>query len=185
MRPTISGSVFILFLGLILLSFPLTANAQFKASIQGTVTDTAGAIVSGATVTLTNKETNQSEKTATSDGGFYRFSGLAPGLYTLTVEKENFKKQVIDDVKVEAESLKGVNVELAAGVISEVVTVTSENPPLETEDANVKKNISTEEILRLPQSGRDPYELARLTPGVFGDGARSANGGSAKLPNTS
>ncbi len=170
---------------LFLLVLASSANAQFKASVQGTVTDTAGANIPGVTVTLTNKETNQSEKTTASDAGFYRFSGLAPGLYTLTVEKENFKKQVIDDIKVEAESVKGINVELAAGIISEVVTITGETAPLETEDANVRKIISTEEVLRLPQTGRDPYQLARLTPGVFGDGARAANGGSSNLPNTS
>src|SRR5882762_8046019 len=89
--------------GLVLLFTVTTASAQFKASLQGTVSDSAGAIVTGASVTLTNKETGRSDKTTTSDGGFYRFSGLAPGLYTVTVEKENFKKQVVDDVNVEAE----------------------------------------------------------------------------------
>jgi Carboxypeptidase regulatory-like domain len=171
--------------GVFLLLMATGVSAQFKASVQGTVTDTSGAVVPNATVTLANKETNQSRSTTTSDGGFYRFSELPPGTYTLTTEKENFKKQVIDDVKVEAEALTGVNVQLAAGVISEVVTITGEAAPLETEDANVKKNISTEEVLRLPQTGRDPYQLARLTPGVFGDGARAANGTSANLPNTS
>src|SRR5437867_8879263 len=170
---------------LFLLFLAATANAQFKASVQGTVTDTAGAIIADATVTLTNKETGQSEKTVTSDGGFYRISGLAPGLYTLTVEKANFKKQVIDEVKVEAESLKGVNVELTAGVISEVVNVTSENVPLETEDPNIRKTITTQEVLQLPQVGRDPYELARLAPGVFGTGARNSDGSGTRFPNTS
>jgi len=171
--------------GLVLLFTVTAASAQFKAGIQGTVTDTAGAIVTGASVTLTNKETGRSEATPTSDGGFYRFSGLAPGLYTITVEKENFKKQVVDDVKVEAESVKGVNVELTAGGISEVVNVTAENVPLETEDANVRKTITTKEVLALPQIGRDPYELARLSPGVFGTGARNSDGSGSRLPNTS
>ena len=155
--------------GLFLFLLAASANAQFRASIQGTVKDTSGALVPSATVTLTNKETNKSETTTTSDGGFYRFSGLAPGAYTLTVEKQSFKKQVVDDIAVEAESVKGVDVELAAGVISEVVTVTSESVPLETEDANVRKTLTTQEVLQLPQPGRDPYELARLAPGVFGD----------------
>jgi len=185
MRSRISGYLRVLFVGSILLGFAATASAQFKASVQGTVSDNAGAAIPAATVTLTNKETNQSRETVSNDSGFYRFSDLPPGVYTLTVEKESFKKQVIDDVKVEAESLKGLNVELAAGVISETVTVTAENAPLETEDANVKRNISTAEVLRLPQSGRDPYQLARLAPGVFGDGARAANGNSSNLPNTS
>lgn len=168
-----------------LASMAIIANGQFKASIQGTVTDNAGAIVADANVTLTNKETNQTQQTKTSDGGFYRFSGLAPGLYTVTVEKENFKKQVVESVQVQAETLEGLNVVLQIGGITETVTVMAENAPLETEDANIRKVISNKEILELPQVGRDPYELARLAPGVFGAGARSANGGSANLPNTS
>ena len=167
-----------------LASMATIANAQFKAGIQGTVTDNAGAIVADANVTLTNKETNQTQQTKTSDGGFYRFSGLAPGLYTVTVEKDNFKKQVVEDVTVSAETLEGVDISLQAGGISETVTVTAETAQLETEDANIRKTITTAEILTLPQNGRNPYELARLTPGVFGTGARSADGSGTRLPNT-
>ncbi len=112
------------------------ASAQFKANIQGTVTDSAGAIVADATVSLTNKETNQAQQTTTSDGGFYRFSSLAPGLYTVTVEKSGFRKQVIDDIKMDGQP-QFVDVKLEAGSISETVSVTAENPPIETEDANV------------------------------------------------
>lgn len=163
----------------------IAANAQFKAGIQGTVTDNAGAIVADATVTLTNKETNQTQQTKTSDSGFYRFSGLAPGLYTITVEKENFKKQVVEEVTINAETVEGVNVSLQAGVVSETVTVTAESVQLETEDANIRKILTTDDVLKLPQAGRDPYELARLAPGVFGAGARSGSGNSVGLPNTS
>ncbi len=165
--------------------FVIAANAQFKASVQGTVTDNSGAIVSGATVTLTNNETGQTQQNVATDDGFFRFSGLAPGLYTVTAEKEGFKKKTIENVKVDAEAIRGVDVALEAGVISEVVTVQAENVQLQTEDANIRKTITTEEILNLPQSGRDPYELARLTPGVFGTGARSADGSGTLLPNTS
>jgi outer membrane receptor protein involved in Fe transport len=160
------------------------AHAQFRAGIQGVVTDSTGGTVAGATVTLTNKETNQSQTTTTSDAGFYRFSGLAPGLYTVSAESAGFKKRIVDDVKVDAESIKGQDVILEAGVISETVTVQADQAPLETEDANIRKTVTTEEILRLPQVGRDPYELARLTPGILGTGARSGSGGSIGLPNT-
>lgn len=159
-------------------------HAQFRAGVQGTVTDNGGGTVGGATVTLTNKETNQSQQTKTSDEGFYNFTGLAPGLYTVTVEQQGFKKSVVDDLRVEAEGVKGIDVTVAAGVISETVTVTAETVGLETEDANVKKVISNEEVLQLPQPGRDPYELARLAPGVFGSGARDAGGGSVRFPNS-
>lgn len=169
----------------ILFSLSVAANAQFRAGVQGSVTDTVGAVVSGASVTLTNTETNQTQTTVTSDDGFYRFTGLAPGIYTVSVELETFKKRVVENVKVDAESVRGVDVQLEVGGISEVVTVEAGNAPLETEDASVRKTISTQEILRLPQSGRDPYELVRLAPGVFGAGARSGSGGSVGLPNTS
>ncbi len=74
---------------------------------------------------------------------------------------------------------------MEAGVISETVTVQAEDVGLQAEDANVRRTITNKEILELPQVGRDPYELARLSPGVFGAGARSASGGSSNLPNTS
>ncbi len=160
-------------------------HAQFRAGVQGTVTDSGGGTVAGAKVTLTNKETNQTQQTQTSDEGFYRFSNLAPGLYSVTVEQQGFKKRVVNDVKVDAEALKGQDVMLEAGVISETVTVQAGDAALQTEDANVRKTITTEDIQRLPQQGRDPFELVRLAPGVFGSGARSANGSSVYLPNTS
>jgi hypothetical protein len=161
----------------------LAVSAQFRAAVQGVVSDNSGGVVPNASVTLTNKETNQTQVTKTSDEGFYRFSNLAPGLYSVTVENQNFKKTVIDDVKVDAEATKGVDVTLPAGVISETVTVTSEAVPLETEDANIRKTITTTEILNLPQRGRDPYSLARTAPGVFGDAASGSNGGRILLPN--
>jgi Carboxypeptidase regulatory-like domain len=185
MRNLLPGSLRAVIVGVFFFCFAATANAQFKASVQGTVTDSTGAIVPSATITLTNKETNKVETTVASEDGFYRFSGLPPGSYSLAVEKEGFKKQVVDDVTVEAEATKGVNVELSAGVISEVVTIAADAIVLETEDANVRKTVTTKEVLELPQIGRDPYELARLAPGVFGTGARSADGSGTKLPNTS
>lgn len=160
-------------------------NAQFRAGIQGTVSDTAGGVIPGATVTLTNNETGQTQQVIASDEGFYRFSALPPGNYTVTVEQESFKKRVIENVKVDAESTRGLDVQLEAGGISEVVTVEAEPEILETEDANVKKTITNNEIQRLPQVGRDPYELVRLAPGIFGAGARTGSGGSSGLPNTS
>lgn len=181
----ITNSFRLMFCGLIILGLSIVAFAQFKAGIQGTVTDSNGGVVPDAAVTLTNTDTNQTQKTTASDSGFYRFSGLAPGNYKITVEKDGFKKKVFDKVVVNAEQLQGLDVTLDAGVISEVVTVDAGEQTLQTEDANIRKSITTTEILALPQSGRDPYELARLSPGVFGTGARGSGGSSINLPNTS
>ncbi|HTG15195.1 MAG TPA: TonB-dependent receptor [Blastocatellia bacterium] len=162
------------------------AGAQFKASIQGTVTDPSGAVVSGAAVTVTNQETNRSFEVKTGDDGFYRVSGLAPGKYSVTVELEGFKKRVLDDVTVNAEAPVGVNITLEAGSVSEAVTINASESTgaLQTENANINRAITSREIRRIPQAGRDPYELIRLTPGVLGDASRAANGNSSGLPNT-
>jgi hypothetical protein len=161
-----------------------SASAQFRAGIQGSVTDPAGAVVPGATVTLVSNETTKTQQTTTGDSGFYRFSNLAPGSYSLTAEAAGFKKQVIESLTINAENVEGVDIKLEAGGVSEVVTVTDEGgPQLETENANINKAITTVEVRQLPQFGRDPYQLARLTPGVFGEGARGGNGSSSNLPN--
>ncbi|PYS25256.1 MAG: hypothetical protein DMF72_02275 [Acidobacteria bacterium] len=161
------------------------ASAQFRASIQGTVTDTSGGLIPEATVTVTNKGTAKEEKVTTSNEGFYRVSALAPGSYTVSVEKTGYKKKVFENVTVNAEATQGLDITLDVGDVSAVVTVSQETAPvLETENANVDKAITTQEVRTLPQFGRDPYELTRLTPGVFGDAARSGTGGAIALPNT-
>lgn len=171
--------------GLLLLFAVITASAQFKAGIQGTVTDTAGGLVPDAKVTLVNTETSKAQETTTSNEGYYRISGLAPAKYKLTVEKAGYKQKVFDNVAVNAEAVQGIDVQLEVGDVSATVTVTQETAQtLETENANVDKAITTQEVRALPQFGRDPYELARLTPGVFGDAARGGTGGAIALPNT-
>lgn len=184
MRRFISVKALVLAFSCVFL-FASFAHAQFRAGVQGTVTDASGGTVAGATVTLLNNETNQTQTTQTSGEGFYSFSQLPPGTYTVTVEQTGFKKRVVNNVKVDAESVRGTDIALEAGTISETVTVQAEELPLQTEDANIRKTLTTTEVLRLPQHGRDPYELARLAPGVFGAGARGSNGASVSLPNTS
>jgi hypothetical protein len=171
--------------GLFLLIPLVSANAQFKAGIQGTVSDSGGGLVPEAKVSLTNNETGKTEETVTSGEGFYRFSALAPGRYRLAVEKTGHKQTVFENVVVSAETVQGLDVTLDPGDVSATVTVSADTAPaLQTENANVDRAITTQEVLRLPQFGRDPYELARLTPGVFGQGARGPGGGAVNLPNT-
>ncbi|MGB8510213.1 MAG: TonB-dependent receptor [Pyrinomonadaceae bacterium] len=158
-----------------------TASAQFRAGVQGTVTDPNGAVVPGATVTLTSKETTRAQSTTTSSDGFYRFSQLAPGQYTVTIEQAGFNKSVLDNVIVSAEGTQGLDITLTTGAVSETVTVTDTARGLETETANISGAITTEQVRQLPQVGRNPYELARTVPGIFGDTARGGSGNSAQF----
>jgi hypothetical protein len=172
-------------LAIVALSFTISAFAQFKASIQGTVTDSTGAVISGAAVTVTNIETNKTQKVTTGNDGFYRVPELPPGKYTVTVELQGFKKKILKDLTLNAEAPLGVNVVLETGQISEAVTINASETAAtpQTENANIDRAITTREIQRIPQAGRDPYELIRLTPGVIGDGARDGSGNAVFLPN--
>jgi hypothetical protein len=171
--------------GLFILSAMITVQAQFKAGIQGTISDSNGALVPQAKISLKDTETGKIQEATSSDEGFYRILGLAPGNYELTVEKEGYKKSLSEHVTVGAENIRGVDVILEIGDITATVTVSDEAvAQLETENANVDKGLTSAEVKRLPQVGRDPYELVRLTPGIFGDGGRSANGNASGLPNS-
>jgi len=160
----------------------VSAYAQFNASIQGTVMDSGGAAIAEARVQVIEQNTGLSRETVTSDQGFYRIPQLAPGKYTVTVEATGFKTVVSKDVEVTAEEPRGLDVTLQIGAVSEQITVTSSSENLQTEDASVSGTLSSRDVLALPQFGRDPYELLRLTPGVFGDAARQGNGNSSPLP---
>lgn len=168
-------------LGSLALAPPL--DAQYRAGIQGVVTDANGALVPEAKVTLTSQETNISREATTAGDGVFTISALAPGGYSLTVEKTGFKKMVLSDVIVAAEQTQSLTVALQVGELSESVTVTAASAPLlDTETANISGTLTSAEIHNLPAFARDPYQLLRLTPGVFGDGALTNGGGSASLP---
>lgn len=159
-------------------------SAQFSAAIQGVVKDSTGAVIPGATIVLTSRETGRVRETITGDAGFYRIDRLAPGVYTLTAQLAGFGEETIENLNVRAEEVQGVDLVLQpAGVTQEITVEADYGEDLRTESSDVARNISSREVKRLPQFGRDPYELVRLAPGVFGSGARSGNGGAVELPN--
>jgi hypothetical protein len=187
MRKNLSPTVLGVVLYGLLLVFYATPNAfaQYSARIQGTVTDASGAVVPGAKVTVTNEETNVKQQVTTSKEGFYSVTALPPGLYTVTAESTGFAPAPYTGVQISAESIRGLNLTLQPAAQKATVTVSAQSvPPMQTENAVLSGAITSQEITELPQYGRDPYELARLAPGVFGDSSRQANGNSSLLPNT-
>ncbi len=161
------------------------AVAQFRAGIQGTVVDAAGGLIPDATVTLTSQETSVARTVKTSGDGVFTITSLAPGKYELAVEKTGFSREVLSDIDVRAEQMQSITVQLQIGQTSQSVTVTENMTPLiDTETAMVAGTLTTKEVQDLPSFARDPYQLLRLAPGVFGDGALSAGGGTASLPGT-
>src|SRR5437867_1035210 len=101
-----------IFLTLVTVFLATAAHAQYRASIQGTVTDPQGEAVVGATVTLQNDETSQKYTTTSGEGGIFNFSGLPPSKFTITVEKQGFKAKTIKSFGVLGEQANAVNVQL-------------------------------------------------------------------------
>ncbi len=169
----------------IFFAFAGATFGQFRAAIEGSALDPAGAVVPGADITLSNRETSREQRTTTSAGGFYRFSELAPGTYSIVAKKTGFADLTVSDIHLPGESVQGVDLHLQPAQVSSSVTVSAESATaLDTENANTGRSLSSAEILRLPEVGRDPYELLRLAPGVFGNGSRNGSGQSIALPNT-
>src|SRR5438270_6744391 len=146
----------------------LPARAQSTistGSIQGTVTDPNGAVVPGATVTITNKATGQSSKITSSASGSYASGALIPGEYGVKVEAKGFQTQVLN-VPVQVGNISAGNAKLTVGQSTEVVEVTGSAVAVNTEQATVQGVLTTQQIENLPINGRNFLDLAQLEPGV-------------------
>src|SRR5467141_932325 len=165
--------------------FAAAAHAQYRASIQGVVTDPQGAVVSGATLTLKNLDTNQTLTTTTDDNGIYNFNALPSSKYSLTIEKAGFKQKVLDNVGVIPEQANALNIQLEVGQVTESVTVNGDEiPAIDTETASVSGTVSSNQIQHMPSFGRDVLKLAQLAPGSFADGSQGQGGNGFNLPGT-
>jgi hypothetical protein len=172
----------LLLLGCLAVCLPRAA-AQYRAGIQGVVLDAQGDTVAAASVTLTNLDTNKTVQVSSDGNGVYNFLSLPPGHYRIEAEKDGFKKQSLQDVEVAGERTQAINITLQVGEVTQSVTVSGDTvASLETENGNISGELSSNAVQNLPSTGRDPFQLLRLAPGVFGDGAHSVGGGSQNLP---
>ena len=159
-------SLVLLVFGLILgLSLPASAQ-RFTASIRGTVTDDSGAVLPGATVTLTGTETGVSRSTQTNGEGVYVFGDILVGIYDVQVELEGFQSSVVKDVELNVADIRRVDAKLSIGEISETITTTAAAVVVETIGGEVAGLITGEQIRELPLNGRNFTQLTTLMPGV-------------------
>src|SRR6266699_818811 len=141
------------------------AQATASATIQGTVTDKSGAVVTGVQVVAKNKATDITRTTSTNDVGFYQFGLLSVGTYTVTVSKTGFAT-FAQTLEIQVGQTAVVNAELKPGAASEVIEVTSEALLVDSTKTDVSTNITPQQIQELPLIGRDIADLAYLSPGV-------------------
>lgn len=135
-------------------------------SIQGTVRDSSGAVLPGATVVVTdvNKGTRQTAKT---DGtGSYQFPSLIPGTYSLAVTMNGFKRSVQNGIPLDIDQKATLDFSLQPGGASETVEVTSAPPLLKLQSAELGDVIQERQVQQLPLNGRNFAQLAWLVPGV-------------------
>lgn len=165
-----------------ILASTVMVEAQFRASLRGTVTDSSGAVVPGASVTLVDKGTNKTLTSVSDDNGIYVFNALPAAPYRLTVDRQGFQKKVLENVQIIPEQLNSLNVEIAIGQQQQSVTVTDTTQALDTETATLSATISSNQIQHMPSFNRDVFQLAQLTPGVFGDGSQAGGGGTNTTP---
>jgi hypothetical protein len=152
-----------------LLGLAVTPLAQTnRGGISGTVFDKTGAVIPGATVTITNLGTNRSERLVTSGEGTFTAPSLEPVLYRITVEAAGFKKTVLDSIKVDTAVTGTVNLTLEPGALDNTITVTAEGALLNAESGTPSQTISERQITDLPLNNRSVLDLVLTVGNVSG-----------------
>jgi hypothetical protein len=148
----------------------LPCAAQFSSALQGTITDSSGAGVPDAKVTIKNTDTGIVREAMTSPEGLYRFASLGPGTYSLTVEKAGFAQAERSSVTLGVSQASRLDVALSVGAVTERVDVSATIGLLETEQGRVSGHINETHIKELPINGRNVLNLMAIQPGVVGRG---------------
>jgi len=137
-----------------------------SAQLTGDVIDSRGGPVPGASIVLTEVNTNAEIRTASENGGTYTAFPIKPGLYRVAVEASGFQRVVREGVRLSTGERVRLNFDLAVGVANQSVTVTADAPMLRDASANLGQVVDSDKIVDLPLNGRSFVTLAQLSPGV-------------------
>ena len=162
---------------LMILVVGVALRAQNFAEITGNVTDPSGAVIAGATVTVTNTATNQKRNTVTNDTGTYSLPYLVPGVYDLHVAAAGFKGSTRKALELQVGAVARIDVRAEVGEVSQQVEVTGGAPLLNTETAALGTVIENRRIVDLPLNGRNYLQLVTLSPNVTTEGGAGGAGG--------
>src|SRR5947208_9244523 len=135
-------------------------------SIAGVVTDASNAVLPGVTVSLSGEKLiGGTQSQVTDSSGSYRFDRLPPGSYRLKFELPGFRTVEHDDIIVNAAFIASVNGKMEVGSVSEAITVTGQSPTVDTK-SNLQQTVMNQDVLEGVPTGRDPWSVAKLIPGV-------------------
>ena len=156
-------------LGLLLFVFLASvvsfAQVAGNAAVQGTVQDATGAVIPGASVTITNVNTGVQQTTKTDQGGVYSFPSLIVGTYNLTIGAQGFQNYQQTGIVLEVGSNIAVNASLSVGSASQTVQVEAQGLALQTEDTSFKQTIDQTDVTEMPLNGRQMTSLITLSGG--------------------
>ena len=153
----------------------LRAQNAFGALV-GTVTDSSGAVVPGATVTLTNLGTNEKKVMQSETSGSYRFVNLPPTQYKIEVQKTGYKNIIQSPITIQVDATGRLDVALQVGnAATETVEVTTQAPLLQTESGTLGSQVEGKTVEEMPLNGRNVMNLITLVPGVVPQGASMGN----------
>ena len=143
---------------------PATAQ-EFRATVTGRVTDSAGLAMPGVNVAATNTATGEVASAVTNNDGVYNLPFLRPGAYKLSAELEGFRKHE-QQMQLEVGTSQTINIALQVGSVTETITVAAQQAQLDTEKADRGQVIDSKRIAELPLQARNPFSLSVLVAGV-------------------
>jgi hypothetical protein len=145
---------------------PAMAQTAVLATIGGTISDSSGAVIPGAAITVTNTGTQQAAKTSTNASGYYVVPDLPSGNYDVRAEKEGFRACSTLGVHLDPAANVQVNCTMQVGQVTQVVEVQSSAIQVQTTDSKVTRTVDTTQMTELPINGRNFVSLFGLQPGV-------------------
>jgi len=157
---------FVALLSIAIAGAPLLAQALY-GSMVGTVSDSSGAVVPGATVKITDTGTGQTREATTSDAGTFSFPTLLPGKYDVATTKGGFERFVKQGVTVTVDNAARVDIALKVGAATESVEVAAQAAELQTDNADVRSEISSKQLEEIPVPVNRNYQnLLVMVPGM-------------------
>lgn len=158
----------------------VSAQVNSTGTISGRVTDSQGDLVSGATISIVEQQTNVETRLTTNSSGFYSAGFLKPGTYSIKISATGFESALTSGLTLQVGQVLNQDFALKVGQVSETVNVSTGSPLLNTESGELGNVISHEPVVQLPLNGRNFSQLALLVPGVNSGsvgGVRTTGGG--------
>ena len=160
----------------ILVTFASLSPAQSTfGTVVGNVIDSSGATMANTEISLTNLGTNEKRRETTNNEGLYQFVNVAPGQYSVEVQKAGFKRTLRSPVTVQTQTTSKIDITLQVGELTQTVEVTAQTPLLQPESSSLGQVVDQRKTNDLPLNGRNPLNLVALVPSVVPQGGSMSN----------